>query len=159
MKKVIFVLLLFIILSVNSFGQWYNKKYFASDINALTKDQLDESLKNTKTDLAVSGAVAVAGGLLIITGIYLPYQESEDPTFWEQLLGPKGMNTLSIVSGVILLAGGTVATLVYLGRLGLIKSTIKKNFPETGSLNFFPKIMFNNYTRTYSAGFSLTFNF
>ena len=116
-------------------------------------------MHNTKTNLAVSGAIAVVGGLLVITGIYLPYQESEDPTFWEQLLGPKGLNTLSIAAGVILLAGGTVATFIYLGRTGLIKSTIKKNFPETGSLNFSPKIMFNNYTRTYSAGFSLSLRF
>lgn len=159
MKKLIFATLLLIMLSVNSFGQWYYKKYFAPDINALTREQLDESLHNTKTDLAFSGAIAAVGGLLVITGIYLPYQESEDPTFWEQLLGPKGINTLSIAAGVILLAGGTVATFVYLGRLGIIKSTIRRNFPETGSLNFSPKIMFNDYTRAYSAGISLTLNF
>jgi hypothetical protein len=159
MKKLIFTTFLLITLSANSFSQWYYKKYFASDINALTREQLDESLHNTKTYLAASGIVAVVGGLLVVTGIYLPYQESEDPTFWEQLLGPKGMNTLSIATGVILLAGGTIATFIYLGRFGMIKSTIRKNFPETGSLNFSPNIMFNNYTRTYSAGFSLSLRF
>jgi hypothetical protein len=159
MKKIAIASCLLLLLSINSFGQWYQKKYQVNDINSLSLDQLQESLQESKTHTYISlGAVGV-GGLLVLAGLYLPYEVNDNSSFWEQLIGSKGMNYITLGTGVICVIGGTFSTLGFLGRTARIKNTMNRNFPVLGSLNISPKIMFNNYSRTASAGVSLTISF
>jgi hypothetical protein len=158
MKKILIVTCLFIISFFNSYGQWYNKKYHVSDINLLTKEQLDESLSNSKNGLLISGFVAGIGGVAFLITRYMP-QPIEDPTFIEQLIGDEGMNTIYQGISAGLFVGGTIAIMAYLGRNARIKATIKKNYPKLGSLNISPTLLLNNHKVFYHPGITLTYNF
>jgi hypothetical protein len=159
MKRVAFASCLLLLLSFNSFGQWYQKKYQVPDINSLSLEQLQESLHESKSNTYISLGVAGVGGLLVLAGLYLPYEINDQSSFWEQLIGSKGMNYIITGIGVGCVIGGTISTFSFLGRTAKIKNTMNRNYPITGSLNISPKIMFNNYTRTSCAGVSLSINF
>lgn len=159
MKKVIIVTFLLLISLFNSAGQWYDKKYQVTDINSLNSGQLEESLANAKTGLKASGIIVGTGGIFFLGFKYLRPGMSDDPTVIEQLLGDDGVNMVGrIISGGILI-GGAIASIAYLGRIGRIKSVIHRNYPSFGSLNFSPAVILNSCTRSYCAGFSLTYNF
>jgi hypothetical protein len=159
MKKLASATIFLLLLCLSSNGQWYQKKYAVSDINALSLEQLQESLQESKTNTYISLGVTGVGGLLILAGLYLPYEITEESTFWEQLVGSKGMSYITTGVGVFCVVGGIISTFDFLGRTSKIKNTIQRNYPVTRSLNISPKIMFNKYSRTSSAGVSLTINF
>ena len=158
MKKILIVTCLFIISFFNSYGQWYNKKYHVSDINLLTKDQLDEALGNSKDGMLYSVAFVGLGGIGFIFTRYLP-QPIENPTFIESLIGDRGMNTIYQVACAGIIVGGVIAFIVNMGRTWEIKSTIKKNYPTLGLLNISPTLLLNNYKGSYHPGITLTYNF
>ena len=159
MKKVIIVAFLLLISFINSSGQWYLRRYAVSDINFLSREQLDESLVKSKKDLLGSGITAGSGGVIFLIFKYLRPGMSNDPSVIEQLLGDEGMNKVGMIAGVGLMVGGTIASIVYIGRIGRIKSVINKNYPSFGSLDISPAIILNSYTRSYCSGFSLTYCF
>ena len=159
MKKISVVLsFLFLTLS-SSYGQWYVKKYQVTDINLLSKEQLEESLLKSNRDLLTSGVTAGAGALIFIIFKYAKPGMSEDPGVIEQLLGDKGVNKIGLIAGAGILIGGTIASIVYIGRSGRIKSIIRRNYPTVGSLDFSPAVILNSYTRSSCPGFTLTYNF
>ncbi len=108
MKKIVFTTYIFLIQSVCSHGQWYVKKYNVTDIDFLSREQLEGSLKTTKTDLLYSDAIA---------GI------------------------------------------VYLGRVGRIKSVINEYYSYAGSLKISPAIIVNSHNQSFEPGFTLTYDF
>ena len=158
MKNAIIIFLL-ILASNSSYGQWYVNKYKVTNINMLTKEQLDESLKASKKNLLVSGIVAGMGGCIFLVSIYGTWTPVEDPTLLEQILGDKGMNAIATATGVALLAGGTIAAAVFLGRTAQIKYVLHKNYPSTGSLNISPTLVYGKYSASPGLGVSLTYNF
>ena len=159
MKKYCYVFF-FLLISVNNiFGQWYVKKYQVSDINSLTKTQLEESLKNAKSDLLISGGIAGLGGVMIVIFKYLKPGMSDDPSVIEELIGDDGMNKIGMAVGFGFLAGGIVASIVYSGRLGSIRSAIRRNYPYDGSLSLSPGMIINRYSRITSPGIKLTYSF
>src|SRR5664280_1938091 len=87
MKKVIIVTFLALISISNSCGQWYVKKYQVTDINFLSKVQLEESLQNSKNKLLFDGCTVAMGGAAFLISKYLKPGMSDDPTVIEQLLG------------------------------------------------------------------------
>jgi hypothetical protein len=159
MKKVIILTFLLLISFINSSGQWYLKKYQVPDINSLSRDQLEESLINSKRNLLTASEIAGTGGVIFIIFKYLRPGMSDDPTVIEQILGDKGVNKVGMITGIGILIGGTIAGVAYLGRIGKIKSVINKNYPALGSLDLSPAIVLNSHTRSYCAGFSLTYSF
>jgi hypothetical protein len=64
-----------------------------------------------------------------------------------------------LCAGVGMLAGGTVASIVHLGRIRKIKLVISKNYPFFGSLNISPAAILDNHTKSFYPGFRLTYNF
>ncbi len=159
MKKLALASFMLIVFSVSTFGQWYQKKYQVNDINSLSPDQLQESLHESKASTSTSIIIAGGGVLVTLCGIYIPYPVDENSKFFEQLMGSRGMNILVTSLGIIFTAAGTISTFVYLERTSRIKNTINRNYPGNAFINLSPRIMFNNYTRTSSAGVSLTVNF
>ena len=159
MKKSIIVSYFLLFSFINSNGQWYVKKYNVNDINFLTKQQLEESLERSKNVLLFSGSIAAAGGIFMILAIYVHPGMSDDPSFLEQLIGDKGMDDIFLIAGAGMLAGGTIASIVHLGRIGRIKSVIRKNYLSVGSLNISPVIILNSFTRSSCPGFTLSYNF
>jgi hypothetical protein len=158
-KKIILALCFLSIAFINSSGQWYAKKYIVSDINLLSKQQLEESLNTSKKELLYSGVVAGMGGVVLLLVKHFPYVESDESTFWEQLLGERAINGMGIVLGAGMIAGGAIAGIVYLVRIGTINSTLSRNYPSVGSLHISPTIILNSKTQSYSPGISLTYNF
>jgi hypothetical protein len=160
MGKKLIVSCLFLISFINSYGQWYVKQYNVTDINFLSKDQLEVSLFDSKNYLLYSGCVVVLGGLVILAGeSTLHHGLDENPSIIEFLLGSEFMGNTYIVIGAGLLVGGTIASIAYIDRIGRIKSVINKNYPSVGSLNISPTIILNSYTRSYFPGFTLIYNF
>ena len=159
MKKLFIVSLLLLVSFINSQGQWYVKKYNISDINFLSQGQLEESLAKSKSDFFVSVAVSGFGGAVFLIFRYLRPGMGEDPSFFEQLIGDEGVNKLGMAIGTGFVAGGIIAGISYLGRIGRIKSVINKNYPGTGSLNISPSIFCQRYARSYCRGVTLTYNF
>ena len=159
MKRIVILFFLLIITLARSQGQWYTKKYGVSDINFLNQVQLEESLKNSKENILISGAIAVGGGIIFILFKYTGAGMSDDPSFLEELIGDEGMNKLGMAFGLGLLAGGVVGSVIHIGRTGKIRSVLRSNFPGTSSLQISPDIFLNKYTRTSCPGVRLTYNF
>lgn len=141
MKKVIAGLFLFMLTLLSAEAQWYTRQYNVTDINQLSKPQLELSLVNTKSDLVESAAVAGAGaigwGLLNYARV--------------AIIGSY------VCAGVF--AGGVIFSIGYIERIAKIKSAIRRNYPSAGSISIAPAIIKNTYTRTCSAGITLTYNF
>jgi hypothetical protein len=159
MKKIIIISCLILISFIDSYGQWYVKKYKVTDINFLSKVQLEESLVKTKKDLLTAGGIAGAGGVFFLLFKYLRPGMSDDPTVIEQILGDEGVNKAGMITGIGILIGGSIASIVYIGRIGKIKSVINKNFPPFGSIDISPVIILSRYTRSSCPGLTLTYNF
>lgn len=159
MKKIIIISFMLIISFPYLYGQWYVKNYNVTDINSLSKGQLEESLLKSKKDLLISGLIAGTGGVVFIIFKFLQPGMSDDPSFFEQLIGDKGVNDIGMITGAGILIGGTIASIAYLGRIVRIKSVIKKNYPLDGSVNILPAMILNNYTQSYCPGFTLNYNF
>ena len=159
MKKIILVSSLLIISISTSYSQWYVKKYNVTDINFLSSEQLEESLINSKAGLLYSGIVAGIGGGIFLVAKYLPYEQDENSTFLEQLIGEKGMNGILIFTGAGILIGGSIACIAYLGRIGRIRSVINRNYSTSGSLKISPTLILPDYTRSYCPGLTVTYNF
>jgi hypothetical protein len=159
MKKSIIILSLLLTVFKSSYGQWYTKRYNATDIDQLTKEQLEESFGESKKNLAISGVIVVFGGTFFLVGKYIGFDGSEDPGFFEQLIGEEGMNDIAIGTGAGMVIGGTIAGIACLGRMARIRSVINKNYPSFEGLNIFPSGVYNCHKRSFCPGITLTYNF
>jgi hypothetical protein len=159
MKKIIIISYLILISFIDSYGQLYVKKYQVTDINFLSKLQLEESLGNSIGALLFTSCTAITGGVIFIIFKYLRPGMSDDPSVIEQILVDEGVNKVGIITGIGILIGGSIASIAYLGRIGRIKSVINKNYPPFGSIDISPAIILNRYTRSPYSGFTLTYKF
>lgn len=159
MNRLILVAFIISLLSSESRGQWYMKEYNVADINLLSREQLEESLRESKTNLLYSGIVSVAGAGIFLAGRYLPYEITDESSFFEQLVGEKGMKKVMMASGIGIAAGGAIAAVVYLGRTGKIKSVINEYYSFKIPFELNPAIIVNPDLHFYCPGFILTCNF
>lgn len=124
------------------------------------RNSLRNHCRVQKKDLLYSGIFAGIGGLIILGGTStLNNGLDEDASFIEQLLGSEFMGKTYIVAGAGMVAGGIISGIIHLGRLGKIRSTIYNIYPSAGSLKISPLIILNNYTKSFSPGFTLKYNF
>ena len=158
MRKSVIVLFLLIITTDNSFGQWYNKKYHVSDINLLSVEQLQKSLKESKTSSLGAIFVACFGGFLVIGGTNQLFDLPDHPTLMEELMGKKGSNDMACVVGAGMVAGGVLASINFESRIRKIKVAINKK-AETGSIRISPMILSNNSSGLRLPGLLLTYKF
>jgi len=159
MKRSVAAGFILLCLSLSVSGQWYNKTYGVTDINSLSLDQLQESLKKSNTEILISlGAIGV-GALVILLEKVQPYEVNDDSPLFDQIMGSNGMHYMTIGLGTLIAAYGVTGTFAYIGRSAVIKSTIRKNFPVEGKLNISPAVLFNSYTRGYAPGISLSVRF
>lgn len=161
MKKAIIILYLLVWGYGSLEGQWYVKKYNVTDINALSKEQIQESLKVTKSNIWVSTGVALLGGIMLGMEYLVPYdyESDENPTIIEQLLGEENTSNGIKIAGAGLIAGGLIGILVYFDRYSKIKSTFNMNFPSSGSLILSPALVMERSSQSVIPGFTLTFHF
>ena len=158
MKKLMLVLSLLIVSNLSN-AQWYNRKYKVNDINLLTNEQLNESLRASKNALLVSGCTAVIGGCFLLANKWNLWVSDTNPSFLEQQIGQKSMHDMYGGVGFGLIAGGTIAFFGYLERTKNIKMAIHRNFPHISSIHITPKVDYNRYTFSRDLGLSLTYNF
>ena len=158
-RRIILIAFLASVSFVSTNGQWYVKKYNVTDIDFLSREQLDESLKESKTDLLYSGIISVSGAGVFLAGRYLPYEIDDESSFIEQLLGEKGMKNILMVTGAGMVAGGAVVSIVYLGRILRINSVINEYFSFNGSIKISPSIIIDYEKQSFSPGIALTYNF
>jgi len=149
--------LLFI--SADACSQWYVKQYNVQDISLLNEQQLEESLKNARDNVYVSLLVSGVGGVVVLAAVLFPYEETEESTFVEQLLGEKNVNNLYIAGGVAIAAGGIVAAITYLARMGTIRSELEEPFSNSGSFSLEPAIFIERSSNSILPGLTMTFRF
>ena len=77
----------------------------------------------------------------------------------ESFLGEKGMHIVTVASGAVISAAGSIAGIVYLGRLGTLKSALRRNFPYEGSLSLSPSIIQDRTSHNLYPGITLTYKF
>ena len=159
LRKIVFTACLTIVLVAQTNGQWYEKKYNVTDINYLTRDQLDKSLKESRTSLMYSGIVTCTGAVLFLAGRYLPYELDDNSSFLEQLIGENGMKKIMMATGVATFTGGAIAGIVYLARIGKINSVINQNYSLNGNIQILPVMIVNSSDYSLSPGISITYYF
>jgi hypothetical protein len=159
MKKIIISAFLLLISFINSSDQWYAKKYQVTDIHFLSHNQLEESLLKSKKDFLLAAGIAGTGGVIFLIFKFIQPGMSEDPSDIEQLIGDKGVNKIGMISGIWIAIGGTIASIVYMGRIGRIKSVLNQNYPYTGSLRISPSLILIKYTQAAWPGITLTYKF
>jgi hypothetical protein len=152
----VFTISLLLILSLSSHGQWYVKRYNVNNINLLSREQLNESLKESRTELLYSGIISAGGVGVFFAGRYLPYEITDESSVIEQLFGEKGMKKVLMVTGAGIAAGGAIAAVVCLGRIGRIKSVINEYYSLTGPFEVKPAVIVNSDMHTYCPGITLT---
>lgn len=159
MKKLPALILLFCLTCIRLHGQWYSKQYNVTDINQLTRQQLEESLKSSNKSIVGSLAFTGVGAGIYLIFRYLKPGMGDDPSFFEQLIGDEGVNKIGMITGAGLAAGGIISTIVYSARSGSIKSAIHRNFMSDGRIQFMPVIYAGGkYGSAYTA-FSLKYRF
>ncbi len=159
MKKINLVICLAILILNNASGQWYTRKYKVSDINLLSRNQLEESLKQAKTNVLESSLIAASGIAIFAISKYSTWSSDEDPSLFEQVAGEEGKKMIGITVGTALFTGGVFATFGYMTRIKKIKSAIQKNFPAVGALHVSPAIIPDRFTTSCHLGVSLTYHF
>jgi hypothetical protein len=147
-----------IISFLDSKGQWYVRQFHVNDVNLLTKEQLETSLRQEKKNLLISGGIAGMGGLIFIIYKYAKPGMSDDPSWFEELIGDEGVNKIGMTAGAGILIAGTITSICHLGRMVKIKS-IGRNVRSFGSLKISPAIRFNSCNRSVSPGINITCNF
>jgi len=140
-------------------GQWYYKKYGVLDINYLSLEQLDEARLNTKEELVASGFIAIGGGLCYIIFRYIKPGMSEDPSFFEELLGDEGVNKLGMGCSLAAIAGGSVYWVVSMSRKASINATIRSKQSYSGSLSISPQIIPGIRSGNIYSGFAFSIKF
>lgn len=158
MKNIILILS-FLLFSNLSIAQWYTRKYKVTDINLLTKEQLNESLRDSRNGLLGTAGCAVLGGCFLLANKYDLWESDTNPSEFQKLIGKKSMHDMYGGVGVALIATGTIAFFGYLERCKNIKMAIHRNFPPLGSIHIIPKIDYNRYSLSGNYGLSLTYNF
>ena len=158
MKKILLVLSLLILTNFAQ-AQWYFKEYKVNDINLLTKLQLDESLKLSRSNMWGGGLCVVLGGGLLLANKYGLWESDTNPSDFEKLIGRKSLHDIYGAIGIAFIAGGTIGFFGYLDRSKNIKVAMRRNFPALGSLHLLPKIDYNQFTSSANLGLNLTFNF
>jgi len=141
MKKVVLGIFLFMIAFLNAEGQWYERQYHVSDINQLSKAQLELSIADAKKNILTSSLVGGVGGIgwLILN------------------LAHEAVVTSYVCAGVFV--GGAVVSFAYCQRIVKIKSTLKRNYPALANVNISPAVIINKYSGLYSTGITLTYTF
>jgi len=159
MKRMIIVISALIFISADACSQWYVKQYNVQDISLLNEMQLEESLHNTRNNVYYSLILSGAGGAMVLLAVLLPYEETEESTFVEQLLGEKNVNNLYIAGGVAIAAGGIVAAITYLARMGTIRSELEEPFSNSGSFSLSPSLFVVKPSNAVLPGLTMTFRF
>jgi len=155
----IIVISALIFISADACSQWYVKQYNVQDISLLNEMQLEESLHNTRNNVYYSLILSGAGGAMVLLAVLLPYEETEESTFVEQLLGEKNVNNLYIAGGVAIAAGGIVAAITYLARMGTIRSELEEPFSNSGSFSLSPSLFVVKPSNAVLPGLTMTFRF
>lgn len=160
MKKIILGLILLIIAIADSYGQWYSKQYGVTDLNFLTKEQMEASMHDASFGILAAGAAAGIGGLIIWAGkSTLKNGLGEDPTFIEDLLGSEFIGKASIILGAVTVTGGAIAGLAYFIRHETIRSAISRNYGPAASLSLSPSIITTGIKRSSALGLTVSVNF
>ena len=161
MKKVIIFSGLLVMCAFDTYGQWYVEKYDVTDIDYLTQPQLEESIQNSRSGVYGSLVIVGMGGAILLLERLFPYREEDDDniTLIESFLGEKGMHIVTVASGAGISAAGSIAGIVYLGRLGTLKSALRRNFPYEGSLSLSPSIIQDRTSHNLYPGITLTYKF
>ena len=158
MKKACIFLFLLLFINCNSYGQRYDKKYHVSNVDLLSVDQLQKSLKDSKNSSLSSMGVAGLGGFLILGGANQWFELPDHPTLLEELMGKKGMNDIAYVVGVGMVAVGIIGSISFESRIGKIKSALSKK-GATGSVRISPMILSIHSSRSPLPGLLLTYRY
>jgi len=113
-------------------GQWYNRRYGVSDLNQLSREQLDLALTNANFEFASGIFMVVAGGIGLYGGIYLAKKAPPG-----DIGGALGGLLITAISVPLEIAGWVILT-INLKRIESIKEVMKSRDLRLG-LSVYPK--------------------
>lgn len=157
MRKLLLSFLLAMVF-ITSSAQWYQKNYGVDRIDILTDAQMDEAEDKAK-EIAGKGAITIGiGAVSCLAGfLYLKNGLGEEPTFVEELLGPRVIGRGLIILGIGAAATGSVIAMVGLTRKSSIQAARNRYYPE-GCLNVTP-ILVSSERGSLSPGISVVIRF
>lgn len=162
-KRIITTGLILISLTIVVKAQWYKRVYKVDDINKLTREQLETSLRNSKTSLVLCGVVSALGGLWYIAARNGWESDADTTTFKHQVidwvLGEEGRNNANKVISAGITAAGVIAGIGCIIRIARINSTLNKNYPLSGRIRISPEGIYNRSVGYICPGVKLTLSF
>lgn len=160
MKRSLIFLVLFFSLLFNLSGQWYQKQYHVNSIENLSPEELKLSLANAKETTWVGAGCVLIGGVAILYAKY-GYKNGipEDATIFEQIMGAQGMKILTGISGIALVGGGIITTIVGLDRTSKIKQVMNNYNIPYATISINPVLFTNRINRDLYPGINLTVRF
>jgi hypothetical protein len=160
MKRSLFFLVLFFSMLLNINGQWYQKQYHVNSIENLSPEELKLSLANAKETTWTGVGCAVVGGVAILYAKY-GYKNGipDDATFFEQIMGAQGMKVITGISGIALLGGGIITTIVGLDRTSKIKKVMNNFDIPYATITLNPVVLTNRINRDLYPGIGVVVRF
>ena len=161
MKKVLLYFIFLAVFTASTNAQyWYNKYYSDRNLSELNSDELfnllekaDKTAKNG-TILTITGSAAWLMG-----GASLMGKATTDLLTWDYS-GSEGyaMLTLVTITGGVVAIIGIVTLITGKNRQKMIRKSIDF-LGQDAQLEMKPSLYYNNITRSYSSGFTITVNF
>jgi hypothetical protein len=146
MKRIFLIIISALLLSMISNGQWYNRRYGVSDLNQLSREQLDLALTNANFEFGSGIFMVVVGGIGLYGGIYLAKKAPPG-----DIGGALGGLLITAISVPLEIAGWVILT-INLKRIESIKEVMKSRDLRLG-LSVYPK---ENRTRAQVRAVSLS---
>jgi hypothetical protein len=131
MKKVLLIISTVILLSENGNCQWYNRRYGVSDINQLSKEQLNEALIMTQRGISGGRTLSLVSTIGICGGI-IEILATRNVGEGFGILAGMGL----IIVSVPLEIGGLTKWGINDSRAKSIKEVLKNTELKTGLLNY-----------------------
>jgi len=141
------------LLSLNSYGQWYSRRYGVSDLNELTREQLNLALANAKFEFASGIFLSVVGAAGLYGGIHL--SKNLHP-------GDQGRALAAVIiigTSVTTEIAGWIILTINITRIDRIKELMKNKELHLGLINSQKKNMLSDSHKSFVPCLSLTITF
>ncbi len=141
MKKVLLIMAAVLMITTSGNCQWVQRKYGVTDINLLTKDQLNYALRKAKVGTWSGAAFSFIGTVFIFSGIELPSYGDRTGT---QAQEGRFFKNFNLITGSALELVGLIKLFNNCPRLKTIKKSLKNKEISFGLTDYSTNNTFNN---------------
>jgi hypothetical protein len=142
MKRTFLIIVAVLLITANGNCQWYQRKYGVNDINQLSQQQINESLRKAKVRAWTGAYISCIGVITLSSGISMKYapKDLHGSQLQEQQISKVAFLTL----GSVLTPVGLTMLFKNCSRMKAIKKTMKNTEISLGVTNCPTDNMFNS---------------